>query len=219
VELTATADTGYTFANWWGDASGSTNPFSMTMNGDKSVTANYTLNAYLLTVLLAGNGSGTVTNLPAGIDCIATCSFNFDYNTTVTLAATPATGSTFSGWSGEGCTGTGPCVITMDAAKTVTANFTLNIYLLTVIPAGNGSGVVISSPTGIDCGETCSANYYYNIIVTLTATPATGSTFTGWSGGGCTGTSTCDVTMDIAKSVIANFTPTIYRIYLPRVFR
>ena len=71
----------------------------------------------------------------------------------VTLTAAAATGSTFSGWSGEGCSGTGTCVVTMSAARTVTANFTLNTYTLTVNKTGAGSGTVTSAPTGIDCGS------------------------------------------------------------------
>ena len=79
-------------------------------------------------------------------------------------------------------------------------------YLLTVTKAGNGAGTVTSNPAGINCGSTCSASYASGTKVTLTATPAAGSTFTGWSGGGCSGTGTCTVTMDAAKSVVATFT-------------
>ncbi|MCB0051220.1 MAG: hypothetical protein KDE24_16930, partial [Caldilinea sp.] len=66
-----------------------------------------------------------VTSSPAGINCGATCTANYDSDTLVTLDAVSALGSTFSGWSGEGCTGTGACQVTMDGAKSVTANFTL----------------------------------------------------------------------------------------------
>ena len=78
----------------------------------------------LLTVNKAGNGSGTVTSNPAGIDCGNGCSAAFAPNTVVTLTATPMAGSLFSGWSGA-CTGSGnTCQVTMDAAKSVTATFT-----------------------------------------------------------------------------------------------
>jgi hypothetical protein len=87
------------------------------------VTATFTLNAYALTVNKAGAGNGTVTSAPSGIDCGATCTANFGYNTVVTLTAAASTGSTFTGWS-SGCSGTGVCVVTMDAAKSVTATFT-----------------------------------------------------------------------------------------------
>jgi len=77
-------------------------------------------------------------------------------------------------------------------------------YTLTVTRAGSGHGTVTSSPRGIICGTLCSATYINDTVVTLTATPAIGSTFAGWSGA-CTGTGTCSVTMGAAKSVTATF--------------
>jgi Divergent InlB B-repeat domain len=76
---------------------------------------------------------------------------------------------------------------------------------LAVVMTGTGSGVVISAPSGILCGTTCSGPYGSGTAVTLTATAATGSTFTGWSGGGCTGTGTCTVTMTSTTTVTATF--------------
>jgi hypothetical protein len=120
----------------------------------------------------------------------------------VTLTASAATGTTFTGWSGA-CSGSGTtCTLTLDAAKSVGANF-LTSYPLTVSTSGNGT--VISSPPGIDCGSDCSENYPANSSVTLTASAATGTTFTGWSGA-CSGSgTTCTLTLDAAKSVGANF--------------
>jgi hypothetical protein len=77
-----------------------------------------------MTLAKAGTGSGTVTSSPAGINCGATCSFGFTSGASVTLTATASAGSTFTGWSGA-CTGTGSCVVTMSAAKSVTATFTV----------------------------------------------------------------------------------------------
>ena len=76
---------------------------------------------------------------------------------------------------------------------------------LTVTKAGNGSGAVTSSPAGITCGTECSATFTANTVVTLTATPDANNTFSGWSGA-CTGSATCQVTMDAAKRVTATFT-------------
>ena len=95
----------------------------------------------------------------------------------------------------------------MDAAKSVTATFTLVTYTLTVAKAGTGSGTVTSSPAGINCGADCSEPYNSGTVVTLTPTAAAGSTFAGWSGA-CTGTGACQVTMNAAKSVTATFTLT-----------
>ena len=90
-------------------------------------------------------------------------------------------------------------------------------YTLTVTKDGNGSGTVTSVPPGIDCGDSCSAGFDYNTVVTLSADPDTGSTFTGWSGEGCSGTGTCTVTMTQARSVVANFIKRM--IYLPLIIR
>ena len=79
-------------------------------------------------------------------------------------------------------------------------------YILTVIKTGTGSGTVTSVPTGINCGSTCSNTFEFNSLVTLTAAPLSNyHRFVGWSGAGCSGTGTCDVTMDAAKTVTAEF--------------
>ena len=79
------------------------------------------------------------------------------------------------------------------------------IRSLTVARAGSGSGVIASSPAGIDCGPICSHDYAPGAVVTLTATPAGGSVFAGWSGAGCSGTGTCQVTLSSDTSVTASF--------------
>ena len=78
-------------------------------------------------------------------------------------------------------------------------------HTLTVTLAGTGSGSV-SDGTYINCPGTCSHTYLFGTMVTLTATPAGGSTFTGWSGGGCGGTGACTVTTNSDQAIIANFT-------------
>jgi hypothetical protein len=156
-----------------------------------------------LTVTEAGTGSGSVSSSPAGITCPSTCSANFTSGTVVTLTATASAGSSFAGWSGA-CSGTGSCSVTMSAAKAVTATFNASTFALTVTEAGTGSGSVGSSPAGITCPSTCTANFTSGTVVTLTATASAGSTFAGWSGA-CSGTGTCSVTMSAAKAVTATF--------------
>ena len=77
---------------------------------------------------------------------------------------------------------------------------------LTVEKSGNGAGTITSNPAGISCGLDCSEEYVVGQIITLTATADTGSEFTGWSGGGCAGTGTCEVTMNAEVTVTATFT-------------
>jgi len=160
---------------------------------------------YTVSVGKAGTGSGTVASSPSAINCGSTCSASVASGTSLALSATPATGSTFAGWSGA-CTGTGNCALVVDGAKNLTANFTTSTptsYTLTL--SKSGSGTVTSSPTGITCGSDCTEPYTSGTNVTLTAAPAAGSSFTGWSGACAGASSTCQVTMSAARSVTATF--------------
>jgi virginiamycin B lyase len=160
-----------------------------------------------LTVSLAGVGAGSVTG--SGISCPSNCSGNYTLGQQVTLTATPAAGSTFAGWSGAGCGGTGACVVTISAEQTVTATFNtapIAQRVLTVFNSGSGAGIVTSAPPGIGCAATCSATFASGSQVTLSATPAPGSTFTGWTGSGCSGTGKCVVVMALDEVVAATFT-------------
>jgi uncharacterized repeat protein (TIGR01451 family) len=77
---------------------------------------------------------------------------------------------------------------------------------VTVTKAGSGSGTVTSSPAGINCGAACSGQFANGTPLALTATPAVGSDFTGWSGGTCAGTGLCTFVLNGAKTITATFT-------------
>ena len=205
VTLTAAPAVGSTFAGWSGGGCSGTGTCIVTMTAATTVTATFTLDQYNLTVTRSGSGTGVITSSPAGISCGADCSELYDHGTQVTLTAAPAVGSTFAGWSGGGCSGTGTCIVTMTAATTVTATFTLNQYTLTVSKSGLGSGTVTSSPAGINCGADCSEVFNHGTSVILTAVAVGGSVFLGWTGGGCSGTGTCALTMTAATTVVALF--------------
>ena len=103
---------------------------------------------------------------------------SLDYNTVVSLTASPAAGYVFSGWSGA-CSGTGACSVTMDSAKTVTASFAVAPSAYTLSVTVSGAGSVVSGPKGISCGSgTCSKSFNADTVVTLTAKPARKHTFT-----------------------------------------
>ncbi|CDH47363.1 SBBP repeat-containing protein [Candidatus Contendibacter odensensis] len=340
VTLTAVPATGSLFVGWSGSGSGTCAGSSaltceVTMDGSKQVVAKFSP-SQTLTVIKTGSGTVTSGDNPQTINCGTTCSANYVGSTQVTLTAQAAAGSTFTGWSGACTTIAGTCVVTMDAAKSVTATFisapgdlpdlkietlttpstgqntgrninysltvknigkvaagsfkvglylltsprndpsnfspngvgvisageclfdslavntttscsrnlvlpnsliagsyylgayadpdntiaesdeanngkattnTLPIVILTVNKSGNGQGVVTGTPFWINCGTQCTTNFLSSATtkVTLTAVSDPGSTFTGWSSAGCSGTASCEVTMDATKSVTATF--------------
>jgi len=87
--------------------------------------------------------------------------------------------------------------------KSVTAP-TLHALSVAKTTTAGAAGSVSSSPAGIACGGTCTANFAHGAVVALTATPAVGSKFAGW-GGACAGSGACQVSMSAAKSVTASF--------------
>jgi hypothetical protein len=154
VTLTATPGLNSAFTGWSGGGCSGTGACLVEMSESRNVTADFAPVQRQLTVSTTGTGSGQVTSSPAGIDCGAggtDCSASFVHGTQVTLTSTPSTGSDFSGWSGA-CSGSGSCVVAMDQVREVTATFVLQTRGLTVDLAGNGSGSVISTPAGIECG-------------------------------------------------------------------
>lgn len=133
--VTAEAISGYHFVDW---SDGSIqNPRTDThVIAIVDVTANFS-DKYNLSVVFAGKGAGTVTSTPVGIDnCTADCSAEFIQGESVTLVAV-ATGKKgeFRGWSGDGCTGTGDCTVTMDQAREITATFTNGLPWNMFLPA------------------------------------------------------------------------------------
>jgi hypothetical protein len=119
VTLTPLPGTGSVFAGWTGNSD--CKDGSVTMNANKSCTANFALNQALLTVTT--NGNGKVDSTAGGMTCTSNCTFGVALGSTITLRATPSTGSSFTGWSGAGCKGTRDCTIKLSTNKSVNASF------------------------------------------------------------------------------------------------
>ncbi len=128
VTLTAAPSKHFVFTEWTGDCTGSGTCSLPSLGADKSVGAKFTEVAkFDLTVTKKGGGQGTVKAKQAGINCGATCSSMaaayYSGEVIELLVPTPGKGSTFGGWSGAGCSGTGTCLVTMSSAKEVEAEF------------------------------------------------------------------------------------------------
>src|SRR5206468_2514777 len=154
VQLAATPAAGWHFVGWSGDASGATNPLDVLMDAHKSITATFAINTYTLDVTVVGNGAVAKTPDQA----------SYDHGTTVQLAATPAAGWHFVGWSGDASGAINPLDVLMDGNKSITATFAINTYTLDVTVAGNGA---VTKPPD-------QASYDHGTTVQLAATPAVG---------------------------------------------
>ncbi len=164
----------------------------------------------VLTVARAGSpGASSIGTIDGFIDCPATaCSHAYNAGTSVTLAATPATGYAFTGWSGGGCSGAGQCTLTISASITVTGTFQPK-YTVSVTPPGAGGVVTNTAPlpaNQINCGITCSREFPATTTITLRATPAGGYLFSGWDGAGCAGNGLCAFVLNDNVTVTATFT-------------
>lgn len=161
---------------------------------------------HALTVTSSLQNGGKVVSTPAGIDCGLTCTASFEEGTAVSLAATPYMGNLFTGWTGGNCAGTGNCTVTIGAATNVQASYAREQVQVDVSSIGNGTGTITSNPAGISCGTDCSGTFGHMTTLTLTASPAVGTRFDGWSG--CAGPITCTLVLNgvAPLSIGANFT-------------
>jgi len=115
VQLTATVNAGYIFSSWSGGASGSTNPVTITMNGNTTVAANFTQNQYTLTLNISPSGAGSITKNPDKA--------TYAQGEVVQLTATANPGYTFKGWSGDLSASTHLFSVVMNGPKNVAVNF------------------------------------------------------------------------------------------------
>ena len=181
------------------------------------------ISAHANVLSLSVNGSGQVAGGNNFCTSAGEPSCQIDYggqDASITLTSTPNPGFQFDGWGGDcASSGTSPtCTVLVlgssiptPTVQNVSASFSaiINTATLTVALNGSGSGTITSgaSTPGINCPGNCSQAYTLGTTVPLTATAGTadGSVFTGWQGGGCSGTGACNVRMISAQTVIATF--------------
>ncbi len=195
VNITATPDTGYSFAGWVGDGilNSTSVSTSVSMTQNRSVAATFTINSYDLNISAGDGGS-------------ASGSGSFSHGSSATINANPDTGFIFKEWIGDGIIDpTAPSTfITMDQDRNISAIFTarsIDRYLLRIdsIPpsAGYTSGA---------------EEYEFESNATISATPLTGYSFIGWSGEGIkdTNLSSTSVFMNQERNITANFSINFY---------
>jgi subtilisin family serine protease len=199
VRFTASAEPNSRFTGWSGACSGTTTDCTLMLAAGTTDVIGTFQRFPVLTVARSGNGSGSVSSA-AGIACGADCSEVLTPDAVVVLEATSGADSVFTGWSGA-CTNTGTtCTVTMNEAKSVTANFALMVSMSVVI---SGSGSVTA--TGINCGSDCAEMFVSGSTVTFTANPNSGNEFAGWSGACAGSAASCTVVANSSGSVTATF--------------
>jgi hypothetical protein len=166
----------------------------------------------VVTITKLGTGGGTVSSVPAGIDCGLVCSAGFGSIETIFLFAAADEGSVFAGWSGDADCADGE--LTPDGDKSCTATFNLftppaGDVLVSVSVAGTGNGRVLSDPEGIDCGSVCSAAFPALQRVELIPVADPGSEFAGWSGGADCLDGLLDGTGDVSCVATFNLLPAV----------
>lgn len=205
---------GSIFAGWSG-AEGSTTscegvqgPCSFMLGENSRITGNFRNEGsavFTVGVTVQGSGSGLISSVPEGILCgdgNSKCTVSFPVNAQLTLTAQPTKeDSVFRGWSGgigsaQSCNNTtSSCVFSITENTGITATFDLvntgtpnaGELTLTATKTGNGAGLIVSAPPGIECGDggnECTASFPAGTAITLTGKPtAAGSNFSGWSAG------------------------------------
>lgn len=232
VTLLAERGDGEEFLRWQDACVNTTPTCKLTLGSDKRVVAVFSgeppvTEKPTLTVELTGEGGGEVTSVPSAIRCSKTCSTELAPDAMLTLTAIEDDTSRFAGWAGGGCddNGTGPCEVTMDASKTVTARFEPKAqittqtqtqtqtqppvqYSLAIRDTNKPSSASLSASVDGVARPGCasgSCSFDAGSVVTVTTT---GGYVTQWQG--CDvdpgpGTSSCTVTMSTSKFLSVTF--------------
>ncbi len=197
VSVQATPNTGYKFSSWSGDASGSNNPISITMNTPKNIVANFNTST-AVTISFASSPSGLQVTVD-GANYTTPVSFQWtpgsqhSVSTSSPQSGPSGTRYVFSSWSDGGAQS--HTITTPSTNTTYTANFTTQYSLTTSANPTNGGTVSPSGTNWYNSGQT----------VSVQATPNTGYKFSSWSGDASGSNNPISITMNTPKNIVANF--------------
>jgi hypothetical protein len=188
--------------------------------GAQNAAANLDVNA--LTVVIAGGGN--VSSSDKVFSCGSKCYGVYTPGTTVTLTAKANSGNTFSGWTGACAGNATTCTVLLNAESSATATFAAAVAggggggggaagggggggaaSFTLSVSRSNLGTVVSDLAGINCGSACSTKYAAGTTVTLSAVPAAGTSFLGWTGACTNAAGSCTVTLNADTKAQANF--------------
>jgi surface protein len=193
VELTPVPAEGSEFVNWSGDVNGTQSPITITIDGQKTVTATFKKKNYPVEISIQGEGSVTVEPQQE----------IYEHGTVITLTPVPAENWTFKEWSGAISGSTAPTQVTVTSPTSITATFERRSYPLTIDIVGNGTveEVIVQQKT---------TDYPFGTQVQLTPRPSEGWRFVEWSGD-LTGSQTpALITVRESKTVTATFESSFY---------
>jgi uncharacterized repeat protein (TIGR02543 family) len=189
VTITAIPEAFHSFTMWSGDASGSDNPIIITVDSDKSITANFSIIQH--SISLSTSAGGTV-DPPPGI-------YTYDEGTEISITASPEAGYRFVGWSGDASGSDNPITITVDSDKAIAAEF-IHQYTLTI---ASDTGGTTNPPPG-------SYIYDQNTEITVTAVAESGYEFVQWTGDISGAENPVNVNLDSNKSLFAAFLKVLF---------
>ena len=192
VVLNATPSTEYTFFAWSG-VSVSSASTSIVMDSDKAVTAVFTKKRYALNISIEGEGEVNEKIIKAGV------STDYNSGTIIELSASPAIEWIFVEWKGDFSEVENPTQISIDKPKNITAVFEKKQYPLSIEIEGNGSVEEKIIKPGL------ANDYNSGTIIQLNAVPENGWSFLKWSGDLLSSKNPIEVTVDMAKTIKAEF--------------
>lgn len=202
VTLTAMASEGYRFDGWVTDLeleSDMENPLVVAMDASRTIGAIFSPVLRTLTLSVSGSGTGTVKPDPSGNMMENALVFRYTDGQSVNLEAQEDGGSIFAGWSGNvpaGAEHDNPLEVLMDRDRVITARFE-PVVTLSVEVSGDGTVAVDPEQASFAAGS----------VVHLTAQPAEGAEFSGWSGDASGTQALLTVTLSADTAILATFVP------------